>query len=136
MLLRGKEHNRLYAEELHMAAEESKKYAAAAGLTCGLLFSLSGLMSTFGAMLLYDAYESWIEQVLLYSVSSVLFNFYEDGQNCCLAVLFEEAYDWLPLAMEQVRKNLDSDAFEITKHVDGDMVSIVIFLPKGGVVRE
>jgi hypothetical protein len=93
-------------------------------------------MSTFGAMLLYDAYESWIEQVLLYSASSVLFNFYEDGQNCCLAVLFEEAYDWLPLAMEQVRKNLDSDAFEITKHVDGDMVSIVIFLPKGGVVRE
>lgn len=136
MLLRGKEHNRLYAEELHMAAEETKKYAAEAGLTCGLLFSLSGLMNTAGAMLLYDAYESWIEQILLHGASSVLFNFYAEGQTCCLAILFEEAYAWLPAAMDQLRKNVPSDALAMTSHDDGDMVSVVMSLSKGGAVRE
>ena len=131
LLLRGKEKQQLSLEELHLAVEESSKYSREAGLAHALLFSLAGMISTEKALVLYDVYEKWVEQALLYEAPSALFNFYEDHGTVRLTVFFEEAYSWLDLVTPYIRAALPA-GWLLECRSSGDAASICVFSAKGG----
>jgi hypothetical protein len=132
MLLRGREHNRLRVGELRMAVEELRKYAEEAGLSCAVMYTLQKDMDTIQTLRLYDAMQALIEQSLLHSCPSVIFNFYEDGDFLRMTVLFEESYSWLFPVAENLRQRLGRDSLVIYLREGEDAASMDFIISPGG----
>ncbi|ERT56534.1 ABC transporter substrate-binding protein [Megasphaera vaginalis (ex Srinivasan et al. 2021)] len=132
MLLRGKERQVLAARELHLAVEESKKYANEAGISCAVLYDLSGEVPTETALRFYDIMENVLEQAILHRSAPLMITFYKK-ESICMTFRFAAAEPWLQQQSLYVKKNGPDSNVRICVHDEDGLCGIDVVQEEGGI---